>query len=38
MINEADASTFLSKLFDGRIVLTVAAIGAGCFVLGAVLF
>lgn len=38
MINEAEAATFLSKLFDGRIVLTVVAIGAGCFILGALLF
>jgi hypothetical protein len=38
MLNESQASSFINKLFDGRIVLTVAAVAIGSFVLGALVF
>lgn len=37
-MTEAEAASFVLKQFKGRIVLTVAAVFAGGFVLGAVLF
>lgn len=38
MINEPEATAFLTRLFDGRILLTVAAFSIGGFALGALFF
>lgn len=38
MINETEAASFVMKQFGGRIVLTLLAVAAASFALGAVLF